>query len=131
MLRILRDIEVQSFAWNLDLWRHLNFSFSVPVHFTADDFCVLLPWLLLSASQPYLCEEGNVTKNKSYAEATELIFSTTVNFEITHFLNEETEGVLTDTYSDEFPWLAPIGYVNSNLMLRWNIQSRAKCWNSP
>ena len=33
----------------------------------------------------------------------ELKFWTTVNFEIEYFLNEETEGILTDTYCDGFP----------------------------
>ena len=43
----------------------------------------------------------------------ELKFWTPVNFEVEYFLNEETEGVLTDTdtlihwYSDTFLWPAP------------------------
>ena len=48
----------------------------------------------------------------------ELKFWTLVNFEVEYFLNEETEGVLTDTViciSDQL-----LGtYLNSNLMLRW------------
>ena len=36
----------------------------------------------------------------------ELQFWTTVDFEIEYFLNEETGGVLTDSYCG-FPWLAP------------------------
>ena len=42
---------------DLYLWRHLGCSFSfVPIvlTFTADDFCSLLPWLLLRTSQPPL-----------------------------------------------------------------------------
>ena len=38
----------------------------------------------------------NVTRNKSYAKATGLVL-TTVNFNITYFLYEETEVVVTDT----------------------------------
>ena len=49
----------------------------------------------------------------------DLSFWTPVNFEVEYFLNEETEGVLTETviYSyDQHPtWL----YLNSNLMLPW------------
>ena len=34
-------------------------------------------------------------------------FLATVNFEMKYFLNEETEDILTDRYSDDFPWMAP------------------------
>ena len=50
----------------------------------------------------------------------ELKFWTPVNFEVEYFLNEETEGVLTDPVkylSDQhLIWLNDL---NSNLMLRW------------
>ena len=48
----------------------------------------------------------------------DLPFWTPVNFEVEYFINEETEGVLTDTviyFSDQHQ----LGYLNSNLMLRW------------
>ena len=42
----------------------------------------------------------------------ELKFWTTVNFEVEYFLNEETEGVLTDTviylYDQHFTWLSEL-----------------------
>ena len=37
----------------------------------------------------------------------DLSFWTPVNFEVEYFINEKTEGVLTDTYCDIFLWPAP------------------------
>ena len=45
-------------------------------------------------------------------------FWTPVNFEVQYFLNEETEGVLTDTVMHFYDQHI-FGYLNSNLMLRW------------
>ena len=42
--------------------------------------------------------------NESYGDS---LFWTPVNFEVEHFLNEETEGVFTDTYCDIFLRPAP------------------------
>ena len=43
-------------------------------------------------------------RHKKYAKATGLISWPTVNFEIVYFLNEETEGVLTDTLMNFHDW---------------------------
>ena len=46
------------------------------------------------------------------------VFWTTINFEIEYFLNEETEGVLTDTVKYFHDW--HLTCFNTNLMFRWD-----------
>ena len=47
------------------------------------------------------------------------LFWSSVSFEIEYFLNEETEVILTDTRKNFHDW--HLGYLSSNLMLRWDI----------
>ena len=65
-------------------------------------------------SQPYLRGHmrWNVTSQQVLLRNWDLSFWTPVNFEVEYFINEETEGVLTDTviyFSDQhLTWLSQL-----------------------
>ena len=95
------------FCFNIGLVTsfRLCFLFIYTNIFTADDFCLFLPWLMLRASRPYLWAEmwGNVTINKvKRRQLTFFVWS--VNFELEYFPSEETEGDVTDTVMNSQDW---------------------------